>query len=969
MRPNLENESNIKLATWNVKSLNNKIHSVLQVLNDDNTDIVCLQETWFSSETNAITSIIKQAGYNIDHVFRSKVGAGVAILWKTKFQSLKQICKIPAKTYVSLQYQCVVFNFDPKLIILSIYRLQEISFTQFLTDLDEIINDHFSNSHSFIIVGDFNVHFEKSESRNTVLLSDLMSSFGLSQLTNGPTHQLGHTLDLVFLNTFEIQASTSSPIDYNIGDHFPVNLTLTNLQNSTAQRSSKIISYRNLRGINLEEFSSDLCSQFNNLNDHVDFPTQYSQFSRITHETLDRHAPLKTKTLLNKKDVPWQDSEYRKERALRRKLEREWKKSVNKTGNRTCPKRAAYIEQRSKCAHLATLKRSQYYRNLIHKNNGDQSALFKIVSQVLDKNKSVTLPQFDNQPINLANRFNTFYIEKVETIRKKIPTIDSSDSDSFDFNHSTFNGTPLAEFDPVTVDELRGLLKNKVIKTAYNDVLPRVIMKKVFDKLLPYICDLINLSLRTGTMDGVKEATIVPILKKSGLDPEILKNYRPVSDIVLISKLIETVVLYRINTHAAANNLQCSAQHGYTKYHSPETLVLKVVNDVLIGFDSNTGTILLLLDLSAAFDTVDLEKLLRILENEFGIIGIALKWLRSFLIGRTQKVRIQDSLSDFLDVLFGVPQGSVLGPVLFNIYTRSLYTVIKAAGFDTSGYADDSNARLSFSLTFQHNVITQSLPTLMDKITQWMNHFFLKINPDKTEIILFVPNALKDIPTINGTIFNDGTCTRFSKKVTNLGVTLDRFLNFESHVNPTVAYCYKLLKDVSSIRSLITQQQTEMLVHSIISSRLDYCNSLLYGLNKSTIEKYQKVQNAAARVVLKLRKRDSIRQELVNLHWLRINERILFKLLVFVYKCLNSMAPVELSSLLTIHSVENCTLRYIFLKSVHGRRSFQYVAPRLWNALPIATRKVSSLDIFKSKIKYLLFNDSRNFMKSVNRYI
>ena len=508
------------------------------------------------------------------------------------------------------------------------------------------------------------------------------------------------------------------------------------MQNNTAIPASKSISYRNLKGINLEEFSTELCSKLNTLHDNVDFPTKYSQFSILAHETLDSHAPLITKTISNKSDVHWQDSEYRTERALRRKYERVWKKALKESGIKTGPEREAYIEQRKKCAHLATLKRSQYYRNLIQKNDGDQSALFKIVSKVLDKTKSnVTLPQFDNKPDVLANRFNTFYKNKVDEIRQKIPSIDSSNL--FNVNEYTFNGTPLSTLDPVTVEELRSLLKNKVIKTAYNDLLPRTVMKKVFDALLPHICDLINLSLSTGTMEGVKEATIVPLLKKSGLDPEILKNYRPVSDIVLISKLIETVVLHRLNTHIAAHNLQCNSQHGYEKFHSTETLLLKVVNDILIGFDRNSGTILLLLDLSAAFDTVDAEKLLSILENEFGIAGTALKWFRSFLTGRTQRVRINGALSDLLDVLFGVPQGSVLGPVLFNIYTRSLYTIIKDAGFDTSGYADDSNARLSFSLTFLHNVITKSLPALMEKITLWMNHFFLKINPDKTEIILF----------------------------------------------------------------------------------------------------------------------------------------------------------------------------------------------------------------------------------------
>ena len=231
------------------------------------------------------------------------------------------------------------------------------------------------------------------------------------------------------------------------------------------------------------------------------------------------------------------------------------------------------------------------------------------------------------------------------------------------------------------------------------------------------------------------------------------------------------------------------------------------------------------------------------------------------------------------------------------------------------------------------------------------------------------PKSLSNHPTINGSFFNSGTCIRFSETVTTLGVKLDRFLTLEPQINSNVAHCYKLLKDVSSIRGLITKSQTEMLVHSIISSRLDYCNSLYYGLNKSVIQKLQKVQNAAARLVLKLRKHDSVRLELVNLHWLRIHERIMFKMVIFIFKCLHDMAPVELRTLLIIDSIEYCTLKYKFLDSVYGRRSFRYAAPRLWNALPMFIRKLDSLDNFKAKLKYHLFNNSQEYMRSVNRYI
>ena len=818
-------ESPIRCLSWNVQSLVNKIHLVLQVLNDEMIDIACVQETWLSTESNVTTSIIKEAGYNISHVFRSdKRGAGVAILWKEKLKSLKLDCKVKPKTYCSLQYKCLVFKFNPKFTIINIYRLQEIPFSQFLNDLDDLINDHFSFSHSLILTGDFNVHFEKDDSHDTVLLSDLTCSFGLSQLIKGQTHKRGHTLDLLFLNKFEMLVTTSPPLNFEIGDHFPICFNFNNLQDCTPPSASPVSSYRNIQGINLVAFCTDLCSQLDNVSCTENFQTSYQQFSSITNNTLDRHAPLITRNLVSKNQIPWQDTEYRKERALRRKLERKWKKTRTRDG----PVRLAYTEQRTKCAKLASSKRSLFYSNLIQKNEGDQSSLFQIVSKVLDRQKSSgILPQFDNQPEHLANRFNEFYTDKVNKIRDKIPAIDSSNM--YNYCGAAFTGVHLDIFEPTSVDELRAIIKGSTVKTAYNDVLPSKVFINVLDDLLPYICDLINLSFRSGSMEGVKESMIFPLLKKMGLDPEVLKNYRPVSDIVFISKLIEKVVSKRLNIHVNAHNLQCNYQYGYKKYHSTETLLLKVVNDTLVGFNSNNATILLLLDLSAAFDTVDIEKLLYILENEFGIKNTALKWFRSFLTGRTQRVRINSSISESVDVLYGVPQGSVLGPVLFNIYIRSLYNVINAAGFSASGYADDSNAKLTFSLCFQHNIITQQLPKLMNQITHWMNCFFLKINPDKTEIILFLPNTLKNHPTINGTILSTGTCIRFSDVVQNLGFKLDQSLNFESHINTSVAYCFKLLKDVSSIRNVISKKDTETLVHSIITSRLDYCNSLFYN--------------------------------------------------------------------------------------------------------------------------------------------
>ena len=236
---------------------------------------------------------------------------------------------------------------------------------------------------------------------------------------------------------------------------------------------------------------------------------------------------------------------------------------------------------------------------------------------------------------------------------------------------------------------------------------------------------------------------------------------------------MERVVLKRLNKHMEENNLLCSSQHGYKKYHSTETLMLGVMNDLLIGFDSRKATVMILIDLSAAFDTVDLDRFIDILKFEIGICGVVLVWFRSFLVGRTQRVMIDGSLSEGLLALFGVPQGSVLGPVLFNIYTRTLANVIQDSGFRSGGYADDNNATKSFALCFQYNIFTRDIPNLMQNIANWMNQYFLKLNPDKTELMVFNPKTIDTLHVIKGVILPERSCIRLSKTAKNLGIIFD----------------------------------------------------------------------------------------------------------------------------------------------------------------------------------------------------
>ena len=310
-------------------------------------------------------------------------------------------------------------------------------------------------------------------------------------------------------------------------------------------------------------------------------------------------------------------------------------------------------------------KREAYYAKIINNAGNRQKTLFKVEETAFDRKNDVILPTH-NDPVELANAFNEYYINKVDKLRESIPVETENDLPA----PKVFEGKKLSIFAPTNIEEVTKILKESGIKTSVEDPIPVSILKSVYNITLPALVGLVNKSLREGSADGIKHSVIDPLLKKLNLDPETKKNYRPVNNLIFFSKLIERIVLLRIDDHLITNNLQNHNQFGYKKHHSTETLMLGIANDVLEGFDENLCTIMMFLDLSAAFDLIDIIKLLRILKEEIGLDGVALQWCKSFLTNRTQRVKIEGEYSQSLEVKFGTPQGSVLGPRFFDLYVR-----------------------------------------------------------------------------------------------------------------------------------------------------------------------------------------------------------------------------------------------------------------------------------------------------------
>lgn len=430
---------------------------------------------------------------------------------------------------------------------------------------------------------------------------------------------------------------------------------------------------------------------------------------------------------------------------------------------------------------------------------------------------------------------------------------------------------------------------------------------------------------------------------------------------------MEKVVDARIESHLIENNLHEPHQSAYRKYHSTESALLKVQNDILQSLDNNCVTVLVLLDLSAAFDTIDHHTLLCRLEDHNGVSGNAISWISSYLSDRHQTVCVEGELSQPVLMKYSVPQGSVLGPKYFTMYTKPVGGNCRRHGLLNHFYADDSQLYIAFK-PLNNTCKSEALHRIercLSEIITWMNDNMLKLNADKTEVMVF--SSKNNLKHVDNLTIDVGSATIVPTDcVRNLGAYFTPQMDMDKHVNTVCKSAYFILRNIGRIRKFLTMDATRTLVNSLVTSKLDYCNSLLVGISSSNLNKLQRAQNTAARIILRTSRYDHITPVLEELHWLPICQRIKYKVLVYTYKALNGQCPQYLTDLLNVYrptralrSSNDLSLVVPRTRTVtFGNRSFSHAAPFLWNALPDAIRSSSSLDIFRKHLKTHLFLDN-----------
>ena len=400
---------------------------------------------------------------------------------------------------------------------------------------------------------------------------------------------------------------------------------------------------------------------------------------------------------------------------------------------------------------------------------------------------------------------------------------------------------------------------------------------------------------------------------------------------------------------------------GYRENHSTETTNCAIMNDMIEITRNNECGILIMIDLSAAFDTVNHAYLLEDLKS-VGIEEECYRWYETYLQGREVMVIISNAKSETRKLTRGVPQGSVLGPMLFSIYTRELAWILEQHNVKYKLYADDTQFYIPVKSIQETE---RKIDAIMKDIKNWMVKKKLKMNEDKTECMLFgTKNSLKKYEHFNQ-IKISTTTIEITKKVKDLGVYIDNELKMDDQIKNTVKICNYHIRNIAFIRKYLDRNALKTLISNHILSRLDYCNTLYYAISKSRLKKLQRVQNRAARLITKIKQRERITPALIELHWLPVKARIEYKIILLTYKTLKHNEPKYLRKMLNRYDPganpttrlanETDRLHEPRTNRNYGERAFNYSAPRLFNKLPMEIRNSPNIVQFKKKLKTFLF--------------
>ena len=933
----ISNCNGLSIAHLNVRSLLPKINQIRLFLYLSKVDMLCINEAWLDSTVT--NKDIRVQDYTIYRNDRNRRGGGALIYVRedVKCDERNDLILSPCES-VWLEVKTIK---SKPILVCSLYRPPD-SDAAYMSNVYDMLEKADSEEKSIVLLSDMNFDYNVNENlyRNPVYHIECM--YSMSQLISEPTRvttESSTTIDVILSNIPELHTHTGV-FKLTMSDHY---MTYTVINQSVEKQKVKhnIVRYRDYKKFDENLFLKDLedSTVLNNVSECQDMNDAWKQFKNEYLRICDKHAPIKTSRLKNRCNF-WMNRDI-----LLLMYERDY--IHDKATRLHDPElQKEYRRLRNKVTYLTKKAEQEYYVNLEKESKTDPNALWRALRKLAPSKR-------DNQPnIDLsADDFNKFFASVGEkTVRDRFTEQKEMPWKGPD---SIYKLSFKCVSSETVYKLLSSLSPNSSIDIHNFDCKLMKLSAKVISL---HIAFLFNLSISTGVVpDDWKYARVTPIYKGKG-DTEYEGNYRPISVICHIAKLIEKEIQVQLLHYLIQHDFICLDQSAYLKFHSTQTSLHNTVDEWLQNIDDQLLTAVCFLDISKCFDTIDHSILLNKL-NRYGIRDNECKWFLSYLSDRKQVVYFNNELSAEEDISIGVPQGSTLGPLLFLIYVNDLPQYVNNGRI--SMYADDT---VLYCTGKTVDDVNESMKRCLSSVCDWYEGNRLCLNTGKSNTMLVASSRVN--------ISNRSSCLCIQMQdqdieqvssMKYLGVHIDDQLTWDKHISELIS---RLSSKVAWLRRLSTVLPKTLLCKSYntyVQPILEYACSVWGNCAQYNLDQVQRLQNRAARAICK--NYDFINTRgldlVLGLGWTPFIYRRKYFIAVQMFKCIHGMAPANLcNDIIMACEAHDKTTRSIYSNDVvipdarteFYKRSFKYEGAVVWNNLPDHLKCASSINVFK---KYL----------------
>ena len=942
-----KNNERIIIGHLNINSLKNKFES-LKALVKDKVDIIMVSETKIDDSFPLAQFMIK--GYSPPFRRDRDFYGGGEILYirediPCKRLTLENLPNDVESIFIEIRIRKI------KWLLVGGYNPKKTSITYFLDNIGKQVDKFLGSYDHLLILGDFNCTMSEKP------MIDFCDMYNLHNLIKEPTCYKNpnnpSSIDLMLTNS-KYSFQNSITIETGLSDFHK--MTISVLKMYFKKQTPIAINYRSYKHFNENDFRNELLKNLQMFDKNI---LSYDKFKEIFLLVLNQHAPKKQK-IVRGNNAPFMNKKLSKAFMHRAKLKNIYIKNPTEANN------LAFKQYRNFCVNLLKREKKDYYNNLDLKIFEDNKKFWKVVKPLFS-NKQNSLQNnitiVDNEVVtsdnkSVAEKFNIFFIETIKSLEIEPFVSDNINEnnlivDDIDAIINTYKSHPsIIEikknvivherfvFNEVTPLDLKCIINNLNPKKAgMNDDIPTKILINTNDIASDYLSGIFNnCNKETKFPNSLKAANVIPIHKKN--DTNLMKNYRPVSLLPVSSKVFERNMYQQIT--GFMDKYLSPYLFGYRKGHSTEQCLMVMLEMWKKALDEKKCAGAILTDLSKAFDCLNHNLLIAKLEA-YGFDKSALKFIRDYLIDRKQRVNINGSYSSWTELKCGVPQGSILGPLLFNIFINDIFYFTNKAKI--ANYADDNS---TYAVEENIDLLLDTLETETTIILKWFRINEMKPNGDKCHLLISGQN--------NMSVKLNTDVIQSSESVELLGITINNKLDFDQHTQRLCSKANQKLHALARISKYLCKDKLKIIMKTFIESQFNYCPLIWMFHSRTLNNKINKIHERALRIIYK---DDTLTfsELLATDNAVTTHERNLQRLAIEMYKAKNNLSPIIVQDLFPRQNdVYDLRYKRTFetskVRTVHfGTETVRYRGPKIWELVPNDIKEATTLSDFKNKIK------------------